>query len=257
MSWAERAADRSPSVQRSRSRSMRQAKVIVEAAERLILLNGARFTTQELVKEAGIATQTFYRHFTGKDQLLLAVIEDIIANQTARYEASAQHLPGPVARLRHYVRSAVSSLNAPGWEGAGARFIPTEHWRLHQLYPEELAHATRPFADLVARELTAAQEAGLLAPRHIERDATVVARLVTSVYHHYAFARTDETAESIGDYLWSFCLAALGGSPEAEQPAEPARTHPPPESATPAVQTVLPQQAPAAARKRPLPQAAR
>ncbi|MCK9928994.1 TetR/AcrR family transcriptional regulator [Frankia sp. Mgl5] len=244
---------------------MRQAKVIVEAAERLILVNGARFTTQELVKEAGIATQTFYRHFTGKDQLLLAVIEDIIANQTARYEASAQHLPDPVARLRHYVRSAVSSLNAPGWEGAGARFIPAEHWRLHQLYPEELAHATRPFADLVARELTAAQEAGLLTPRHIERDATVVARLVTSVYHHYAFARTDETAESIGDYLWSFCLAALGGSPEQEQPDGPQPTDAQAETkpAGPRVKvqradpTVLPQQAPPSARKQPLPQAAR
>ncbi|WP_018501209.1 TetR/AcrR family transcriptional regulator [Parafrankia discariae] len=207
---------------------MRQARVIVEAAERLILVNGARFTTQELVKEAGIATQTFYRHFTGKDQLLLAVIEDIIADQTERYEASARHLPDPVARLRHYVRSAVSSLNAPGWEGAGARFIPAEHWRLHQLYPEELAHATRPFADLVARELTAAREAGLLTPRHIERDATVVARLVTSVYHHHAFTRTDESAESIGDHLWTFCLAALGGSPRPEQPALPHQTPPGP-----------------------------
>ena len=40
-------------VQRSRSRGMQQAKVIVEAARRLIVAKGSGFTTQELAKEAG------------------------------------------------------------------------------------------------------------------------------------------------------------------------------------------------------------
>jgi hypothetical protein len=44
--WAERAADRSPVVQRSRARQIEQAKVIVDAARRLIAERGERFTTQ-------------------------------------------------------------------------------------------------------------------------------------------------------------------------------------------------------------------
>ena len=39
-------------------------------------VKGPNFTTQELVKEAGIALQTFYRYFGSKDHLHLAVIED-------------------------------------------------------------------------------------------------------------------------------------------------------------------------------------
>ena len=107
--WAERAADRSPAVQRSRARQMEQAHVVVEAAKRLIAERGDSFTTQELVKEAGVALQTFYRLFGGKDQLLLAVFEDLIAENCARYEESARDLPDPVARLRFYVTVAVES----------------------------------------------------------------------------------------------------------------------------------------------------
>src|ERR1700690_4453226 len=80
LGWAERVAERSPLMQRSRSRSIEQARVIVQAARTLINRQGD-FTTQELVKEAGVALQTFYRYFQSKDQLLLALIEDMIAEQ--------------------------------------------------------------------------------------------------------------------------------------------------------------------------------
>src|SRR5437763_1376439 len=82
-SWATRAADRSPTVQRSRTRSVQRAKQIVAAARRLVDVKGGDFTTHELVKEAGVAVQTFYKHFSGKDQVLLAVIEDVIAETVA------------------------------------------------------------------------------------------------------------------------------------------------------------------------------
>ena len=72
-SWAERVADRSEAVQRSRARQIEQAQAIVAAARRLIAERGDQFTTQELVKEARVSLQTFYRIFGGKDQLLLAV----------------------------------------------------------------------------------------------------------------------------------------------------------------------------------------
>ena len=82
---------------------MEQATLIVDAARRLIAERGERFTTQELVKEAGVALQTFYRIFAGKDQLLLAVFDDLIAESCAEYEAAAADLPDPVSRLRFYV----------------------------------------------------------------------------------------------------------------------------------------------------------
>jgi len=210
MSWAERAADRSPSVQRSRSRSVQQAKVIVDAARRLVSEKGDNFTTQELVKEAGVALQTFYRYFAGKDQLLLAVIEDMITEFSSHCAELGRDLPDPVARLRLYVMSALNTLDSETDAGFGAQFVTSEHWRLHRLFPDELSEATKPFTDLLAGEIGAAVEAGLLRPADPARDAWLIEQLVMSVYHHFAYATTKD--EGIAEALWQFCLAALGGA---------------------------------------------
>ena len=110
VTWAERAADRSPVVQRSRDRGVEQATSIVAAARRLMESKGPSFTTQELIKEAGIALQTFYRYFPGKDYLLLAVIEDVIDENCAVFRKQAAKLPDPIERLRYYVTATVQAL---------------------------------------------------------------------------------------------------------------------------------------------------
>jgi AcrR family transcriptional regulator len=208
LSWAERAAERSPAVQRSRARQIEQAQAIVKAARRLIAERGGPFTTQELVKEAGVALQTFYRLFAGKDQLLLAVFEDMIAESCERYEATARALPDPVARLRFYVTAAQQSAIADTGD-IDPRFVTAEHWRLYQLFPAEMARATQPFTDLVARELEAAVADGSLASADPPADAWFVTKLVMAVFHHYAFAESDRGTAAVGDDLWDFCLRAL------------------------------------------------
>ncbi len=215
LAWADRAADRSPAVQRSRARQVQQAKVVVDAARRLIAERGEGFTTQELVKEAGVALQTFYRLFAGKDQLLLAVFEDMIAEQCLHYEEAARGLPDPVARLHFYITEAVRSVGSDGGGGIQPRFVTAEHWRLHQLFPDEMSHATQAFTDLVLRQLEAAAAEGLLQPGDPERDAWFVTKLVMGVYHHYTFAASSLDAADIGDQLWAFCFGALGGTTPA------------------------------------------
>ena len=166
--WAERVADRSATVQRSRARQMEQAQAIVAAARRLI------------------------------------------AESCVDYELAAADLPDPVARLHYYVTVIVGGLADPAY-GVGPRFVTAEHWRLHQLFPEEMAHATQHFTDLVARQLELAAAEGLLAPRDIQRDAWFVTKLVMAVFHHYAYAGDPEDARATGEELWEFCLRALGG----------------------------------------------
>jgi AcrR family transcriptional regulator len=190
-------------------RRAQQSQAIVAAARRLIDEKGGGFTTQELIKEAGVALQTFYRHFPGKDQLLLSVIEDMISENSILYEQSAAHLDDPLDRLHVYVTAALRSLRQ---EGGHPRFITAEHWRLHQLFPDEIAQATKPFADIVQRELEAAEAVGLLQPANPERDAWMIMTLVMSAYHHYAFHLNDPRVDTVADDVWRFCLAAVGGT---------------------------------------------
>ncbi len=213
-SWAERAADRAPLVRRSRDRGVQQAKAIVEAAQRLIARNKTSFTMQQLLKEAGIALQTFYRYFEGKDQLLLAVIENMVEQSCLDYKKKAQDLPDPVSRLHSYVTSVVTSLDTNGDDSGSSRFITTEHWRLFPLYPEEVTRATQPFSDLLLGEIEAATEAGQLNATDPANDAWLINQLVMSVFHYYAFAATDESTQVIADRLWAFLFAGLGGTDE-------------------------------------------
>lgn len=199
---------------RNGTRGPANADALRAAARRLVLERGENFTTQDLIKEADVALQTFYRHFGGKDQLLLAVIADMIAEHCETLAARAAGLDGPIERLHLYVTGTLSALVGNRSSGAG-RFMTSQHWRLHQLAPEALAEATRPFADLVQRELEEGRAAGVLAPRDPERDAWIINKLVMAVFHHYAFA-DDEAADTVAEDVWQFCFAAVGGTAAAQ-----------------------------------------
>ncbi len=210
-SWAERAAERSPNVQRSRTRSLERAQQIVEAARRLVTVKGADFTTHELVKEAGIAVQTFYKYFGSKDQVLLAVIEDMVTDACADLARRGADIADPVARLRLFVTGIVDFARPGGFATPVGRFIATEHWRLQQLHPTELAQAIRPVPLLLLGALREATAEGAVTPAHLEYDAWLASQLITAVFHHYAFATSELPVEDVAERLWAFCFSAWGG----------------------------------------------
>jgi TetR/AcrR family transcriptional regulator len=209
VTWAERAAERSPVVQRSRDRSVEQARSIVAAARRLIETKGPSFTTQELTKEAGIALQTFYRYFSGKDQLLLAVIEDIIDENCGVFREQAYKSSDPMERLRYYVDATVHALETPG---GGPSFMTSEHFRLQTLHPTEVARATQPYTELLVEEIRIAQRAGLVHPHDPDYAAWLITQLSMAVFHHYDCAGLEQSVDEIAEKLWEFCYAALNGN---------------------------------------------
>ncbi len=221
VSWAERIAEQSPRVQRSKDKSVEQAKSIVAAARRLIEAKGPNFTTQDLIKEAGIALQTFYRYFQAKDYLLLAVIGDIIEENCVAYRDQARKLSDPVERLHFYVAATVKALDTPE---SGPSFMTLEHFRLQTLYPAEVSRATQPFTDLLVEEIREAVGAGRINPSDPDYAAWLITQLTIAVFHHYDCASLDEPSAQISKKLWDFCLTALGG--QAEPPSPRARRTP-------------------------------
>lgn len=211
-SWVERAVERSAAVQRSRSRIASQVKLMLDAARRLIHDKGDDFTTQELVSEAGVALQTFYRYFASKDELLLAVIGDAMTEACERWSKDAAKLSNPVERLRFYISAPLEKLD--GQDAAGMRFIVSAHWHLHRIFPSELAEAEKPFVELLLAEVNSAVDSGLLHPPNPEWDAWFIVELLRSVYHYYVYAaKGDEDVNVVKENLWQFCATALGGYP--------------------------------------------
>jgi hypothetical protein len=130
------------------------------------------------------------------------------ATQAAQYAEAARDLPDPLARLRYYITAILSSLDATG---QGPQLITAEHWRLHQLFPQEMTLATQPIVDLFAGELRAAQEQGQIAVDDVTRSAELMTMLVRAVYHQYAFKARSEPTAAIAEQVWEFCLQGVGG----------------------------------------------
>jgi TetR/AcrR family transcriptional regulator len=213
MSWVERVADRSDTARRSRARRVKQAQEIVAAAERLLPLSTEGFTIQELVAEAGIALQTFYRYFPTKDELLLAVLENMIAESCVGLEKTIAAFADPVEQLRYLVTSPMRWLK--GGDYNRGRVVTREHFRLHQIAPASVAAASKPFADLLLRVLTDGQTGGVFHPLDTERDAALLNKMVTSTYHYYSFTEFGDDADDVIDHFWHFCLLAVGGAAPA------------------------------------------
>ena len=215
MTWAERAAERSPKVRRSRARGVEQARSIVEAAQRLIAVKGSAFTTQDLVREAGIALKTFYRYFGGKDQLILAVIENMVDESSERFREAAERMEDPVERIQFYISSVIGQLAGQEIPSEGARFLAAEHWRLLSVYPVEIAQASHSYTELLQEEIEAATAAGLLHPADPAYASWLLTQLVRAVFHSYSFVPPKESPEEIAQKLWAFCATGLGGAHES------------------------------------------
>jgi AcrR family transcriptional regulator len=189
---------------------------MIDAARTLVAAKGDEFTTQELAAEAGVALQTFYRYFGSKDELLLAVVGDAMLKACEMWSEAASELPDSLQRLRFYIVATLDGLSE-GNNAAMSRFVVTTRWRLHRQFPKELAEAEQPFVDLIADEVRAAVDAGLLNHPDPQWDSWFVVELLRSVYHYYAYAdHDDRDLDLVKERLWKFCLTALGGA--VEQP---------------------------------------
>ena len=200
-----------PAPQRTRAHNVDLNKEIIDAAQRLMHEQGDDgFTIQQLVDEAGVALQTFYRHFGGKDELLLALLERSVAEFCTEWRRATASLDDPIERLRRFVTGPLRLLR--GGSTPDARAITHEHFRLYQLYPAEVSHATGAFAALVLESLDDARARGLATSTDPTRDAAMITELVMTTFHHYAYTDLGPDADAVIDHLWHFCRNAIGAT---------------------------------------------
>jgi TetR/AcrR family transcriptional regulator len=207
------AAERSPSLQRSRDRSLAQAGQLVSAARRLAQEKGDQFTTADLVKEAGVALKTFYRYFESKDMLLLAVFESIVLEGAARYAEEARPLPDALSRLRLYVESALRHLDGTQADdvAVGGVFVNSQRWRLQRLFPAEIRQAAQAYHDLLVEALTEGMAEGTVAVDDVPETAAMIERLVRVTFHDVSFAKsvTEVDVPAVIEQVWQFCYRSI------------------------------------------------
>jgi AcrR family transcriptional regulator len=115
----------------------------------------------DILADAGLSNQAFYRHFQSKEELLLAVLDQggRLLDEYLRKRMAAQD--NPVDKIRAWIRGFTAQAIRPKAAAATRPFMfPSA--RLYERFPEEIPAVERLFLDSVADALKDAKKAKLV-----------------------------------------------------------------------------------------------
>src|SRR5205823_1029222 len=146
--------------------------------------------------------KSFYRCFAGKDDLLLALLEEDSGIGAALLRDMIARHGEPDRRVQAYVEGMFAFLTHPGAAGY-AGVLVREYRRLAEEQPEELRAALSPLVALLADELRAAAAAGAVGLDDVDRAAETLFGIVLMGISEVTVAGTDP--RDVADHLWRFC----------------------------------------------------
>jgi AcrR family transcriptional regulator len=183
-------------------------RLLASARELTLRAGGTSFTVAQVVSLSGTSLKTFYRCFSGKDELLVALFAgDARMGASALGELVDRHTE-PIERLRSAVVGLFGFIARDGNLPYAAALV-REHLRLAESRPEELRLVLRPLVEVFEREIAAAQACGAIREGDARRDAGILFQLVSAHLHAVIFHQIDGPPARVAEELWAFCEAAL------------------------------------------------
>lgn len=137
---------------RSVDRAARRAG-LVAAAARMFAEQGVSGTSvAAIVRAAGVAQGTFYLYFESKDDVIVAVVEDIAEQMMVAF-AQATQAPGtPVERLRTLVGGFADRTQDESVADVAAFIHRSENVTLHDRFAEQFVPRLLPIVEELIRD---------------------------------------------------------------------------------------------------------
>jgi AcrR family transcriptional regulator len=157
----------------------------------------------DIVKEAGLSNQAFYRHFAGKDALLVAVLDEGQRRMVDTLERRMHKVEPGTPRVQAWIEGVLEQARNPE-AAANTRPFAINGVRLNDRFPAE----TRASSDRVIAPL---REAIAQAGGNPDRDAAIINELAMGTMHRYLVDRTTPSRADI-EHVVRFALAGLTAS---------------------------------------------
>ncbi|MFD3926981.1 TetR/AcrR family transcriptional regulator [Streptomyces sp. NPDC058614] len=199
--WKQRAVERS--TQAAKRRAEQRVERFLDAAQVIMAEKGTTdFTVQEVVDRSRQSLRSFYQHFDGKHELLLALFEDAMSKSADQFRAAAAEQSTPLDRLRVVIQALFES-SRPDPGGTQRPLFTDFALRLLVSHPAEMRVANTPLLTLFADLMTELETAGLLRAGFKPRRA---AALTMQTVMFNAQSSGQEGAHPItADEIWDFC----------------------------------------------------
>lgn len=151
---------KSPPTRRERRKAQTRDRLVASARERFAEQGVEATRINEITEAADVGFGSFYNHFTGKDDIVAAVAEEVITELGEQIARATEHLPDPAEVVATAHRAVLLT----------AASDPTLGWLLIRL---ELSHdlASRALGPFAMRDLQAGIDAGRF---HIEDPVTTL-----------------------------------------------------------------------------------
>jgi AcrR family transcriptional regulator len=204
---ADRAVERA--VEAAKTRARDDVQQLIAAGLTVLRREGAAdMTIADVLAEAGLSTRAFYRHFTSKSDLLLAIYEHEVQLYRPRLQRRLDASDDPEAALVAWI----DELLAAGFEPSrGARTRAMFRWAipLQQEFPAEFAGIRAALTDPLERVLEAGRADGTFPDTEPAHDAKFIRALTWELIdEHFSGAELDvQTARA---EVLRFARPALG-----------------------------------------------
>ncbi|MFF2846256.1 TetR/AcrR family transcriptional regulator [Streptomyces sp. NPDC058001] len=201
--WKQRAVERS--TQAAKRRAEQRVERFLDAAQAIMAEKGTTdFTVQEVVDRSHQSLRSFYQHFDGKHELLLALFEDAMSRSADQLRAAAAERSDPLDRLKVATQMLFeSSRPHPGMR----RPLFTDFaLRLLVTHPTEMKAAHTPILSLFTDLLSDVESAGRLHPGLKPRRVAALTTQTVMFSAQSSGSSADEGAQPItADEIWAFC----------------------------------------------------
>ena len=204
--WKQRAVERSTKA--AKLRAEKRVVRFLDAAQTIITEKGTTdFTVQEVVDRSRQSLRSFYQHFGGKHELLLALYEDALRRSADQIRAAATGQSDPAAALKVAVQ-LLFELSRP--DPTAKRPLFTDFApQLLISHPAEVKVAHEPLLALFTEMMEQLDGAGHLRPGVVpRRAAALTTQTVMFIANSSGVADDDKFHPINADEVWDFC--ALG-----------------------------------------------
>jgi AcrR family transcriptional regulator len=190
-------------------KAIHRGEKFISAASQLVLQSGGEdFTIQQVAAEAGCTLRSFYQHFPGKDDLLIALIEESQIVMARLLVLHAERFAAPLERLGSSLYWAFDERlhTARAYNAALMRFVQ----RVSLTSPGPVDAARRPVLMVFAGLIEEAVRDGALEDRDPERSAFALMAVHIRYTQAIYLGNDDSAVPPPVSELVRFCVQGLG-----------------------------------------------